>query len=67
MHNIYAHSTFRITFSPPYILTQCLTTLDRLTESKLKILKVHLGWLQCLIFRGRGLRPLMRKITCNAF
>jgi len=34
-------------------------------ESKLRILIVHLGWLQLLICRGRGLRPLMRKIICN--
>jgi hypothetical protein len=36
-----------------------------LTESQLRILKVHLGWLQLLICRGRGLRHKKKKITCN--
>ena len=36
-------------------------------RNQLRILKVHLGWLQRLIYRGRGLRPLMKKIACNAF
>jgi hypothetical protein len=52
---------------PPYIPTQSLISLDtlRLTESQLRIPKVHMGWQQILICRGRDLRPLMRKITCN--
>jgi len=38
--------------------------LVQTTESQLKILKVRLGWLQILICRVQGLRPLMRKISC---
>ena len=63
---IYAHSTFLTVFSIPYILTQCLTRLDRHRKSTQNT-EIHLVWLQRRICRGRGLRPLMRKITCSAF
>ena len=56
---------FLTVFSTPYILTKCLTRLERLTESQLTILKEDSGWLQLLMCRGRDLRPLIRKITCN--
>jgi hypothetical protein len=65
-HIIHMYTVLSSPYSvPPYILTQCLIRLDRLTESQLTMLEIQLGWLQLLIYRGRGLRPLIRKITCN--
>ena len=64
-HTTYTHTALSSPYSVPLTSWHNVWAGSTLTESQLRILKVHLGWLRLLICRGWGLRTLMRKRAWN--
>jgi len=63
-HNIYAHSIFLTVFSTPYILTQCLTTLDTHRKSTQNT-ESTLGLATASNLQRSGFETSNEEKTCN--